>query len=571
MLHKRKPGSYAESVDSFTDEDKRLAQTSFGRSYGTPTSQHTPGSATTFSQRQFNAYSPSGRGYLHTDPPAPRIEYNENTVLSADSKLSRSDTSSRKKLPLIPHEGIKPRKAWTNDAPSEPSPASRIKKQIDSNYSQLSSHYAGPQETSYKGYDPVRKYTGPSALVPPSDHHSSSGKSSDVYSDQNGARYRPSSKKRNNEEFYPSDPNFRNSKYNAFDDDDADFIRVENDKVVVGHSPGYNAHSDYGPPAYGHNEYDVDDYQPTKPKQYQPPPYVPSYQSSEPPKSSELGTFKMVLLGIGALLALYVSSKAISWWRGSHAFGRISCGSYEFAACREQGCSYDPDKKSCFLPSPSQVVQEAGFKAPYRFLFLGHPSADTTTCVNSLIKGYGSGSYLSSYTDWRAYQKTSMDQVQLYDTPGMDLTTDLDAFYKVRKFVGGVELGQNLTRHPFSWVNDKANAASRVVLVLDMRDAVKGWLWHSVKHSGIAYFTSQLEKVDTALPIAPLVILNTKGYKAKTANKVRDALRQAYRLDSTHVFNVDCSYASPLEVSKILYAAFLENKYGALRLDNLII
>lgn len=30
----------------------------------------------------------------------------------------------------------------------------------------------------------------------------------------------------------------------------------------------------------------------------------------------------------------------------------------------------------------------------------------------------------------------------------MDLTTDIDAFYKVRKFVGGVEHGQNFTRWP---------------------------------------------------------------------------------------------------------------------------
>jgi len=111
--------------------------------------------------------------------------------------------------------------------------------------------------------------------------------------------------------------------------------------------------------------------------------------------------------------------------------------------------------------------------------------------------------------------------------------------------------------HPFSWVNDKTHAASRVVLVLDIRPAVRGWVWrpaprpspavarvhgavrfepfsfvlpgdrglshyptparprascqptltgpggrrHSVKQSGIAQFTSQLEKVDTALPV----------------------------------------------------------------------
>jgi hypothetical protein len=43
---------------------------------------------------------------------------------------------------------------------------------------------------------------------------------------------------------------------------------------------------------------------------------------------------------------------------------------------------------------------------------------------------------------------TQMGQVHLYDTPPMDLTTDLDAFYKVRKFVAGVDLSQNFTRRP---------------------------------------------------------------------------------------------------------------------------
>lgn len=98
---------------------------------------------------------------------------------------------------------------------------------------------------------------------------------------------------------------------------------------------------------------------------------------------------------------------------------------------------------------------------------------------------------------------------------------------------------------------------------------------HSVRHSGIASFTAQLEKVDTALPVSPLpradrespkpcgwvgpvprsrpsrpalppVLINTMGYKAKTANKVREALKRAYRLDHSSVFNVAQAPLEPL-------------------------
>eukprot|EP00667_Euglena_gracilis_P002968 EG_transcript_2970 len=305
-----------------------------------------------------------------------------------------------------------------------------------------------------------------------------------------------------------------------------------------------------------------------KPKPYQPPPTFASAAGSSAAGSSPAGLVRYVVFGLGALVALYVLTKAMSWVRGRPG-GRLNCGSYEYAACKDQGCSYDPERRSCFLPSPHEIVREAGFKAPYRFLFLGHPSAETRTCINSMARAYGSSQSLGRAFDARDYYtSTSMDQLHLYDTPPMDLTTDIDAFYKVRKFVGGVEHGQNFTRHPFSWVNDKAHAASRVVLVLDIRPAVKGWVWHSVRHSGIASFTAQLEKVDTALPVSPLVLINTMGYKAKTANKVREALKRAYRLDHSSVFNVDCSYISPLDLSKILYSVFLDNKYTSMRLES---
>ncbi len=55
-----------------------------------------------------------------------------------------------------------------------------------------------------------------------------------------------------------------------------------------------------------------------------------------------------------------------------------------------------------------------------------------------------------------------------------------------------------------------------------------------MKASGIAHYTAQLEKVDTALPVTPLVILNTMGYKPRTVAKIRDALRRAYRSGAGH-------------------------------------
>eukprot|EP00669_Euglena_mutabilis_P012432 TRINITY_DN705_c0_g1_i1.p2 TRINITY_DN705_c0_g1~~TRINITY_DN705_c0_g1_i1.p2 ORF type:complete len:283 (-),score=106.95 TRINITY_DN705_c0_g1_i1:212-1060(-) len=278
---------------------------------------------------------------------------------------------------------------------------------------------------------------------------------------------------------------------------------------------------------------------------------------------------KYVVLGVVGLLGLYVLTRGFSWARG-RAGGRLSCGSFEFTACREQGCAYDPERRSCYLPTPRDIVKEANFKSPHRFLFLGSPSADTRSCINSMVKAYGSGTYLPRAYDARDHhQVTKLDQLHLYNTPPMDLTTDVDAFYKVRKFVAGVEMGQNLTRHPFSWVNDKTHAASRVVLVLDIRPAVRGWVWHSVKQSGIAQFTSQLEKVDTALPVTPLVLINTMGYKPATAAKIREALKRAYRLDHASVHTVDCSYISPLDLSKLMNNVFLDNKYTALRLDGL--
>ena len=37
------------------------------------------------------------------------------------------------------------------------------------------------------------------------------------------------------------------------------------------------------------------------------------------------------------------------------------------------GCIYEPESKSCYLPSPAGVVQQAELTAPYKFLFVGYP------------------------------------------------------------------------------------------------------------------------------------------------------------------------------------------------------
>jgi hypothetical protein len=209
------------------------------------------------------------------------------------------------------------------------------------------------------------------------------------------------------------------------------------------------------------------------------PPTKPDYSYDDVVSESSSGSkLKYIIYALGALVVLYVMNRGVGLFRGKSS-ARLSCGYYEFSACKEQGCIYEPESKSCYLPSPAGVVQQAELTAPYKFLFVGYPSAGTTSCVNSMVKAYGGGSYLRTYGGpSERYQKTAMDKVELYDTPGMDLTTDLDAFYKVRKYVGGIQMNQNLTSMAFGWTGDKAHAASRLVLVLDTRMALKGWLWH---------------------------------------------------------------------------------------------
>eukprot|EP00993_Chasmostoma_nieuportense_P001046 NODE_1960_length_1324_cov_32.490393_g1863_i0.p1 GENE.NODE_1960_length_1324_cov_32.490393_g1863_i0~~NODE_1960_length_1324_cov_32.490393_g1863_i0.p1 ORF type:complete len:295 (+),score=82.51 NODE_1960_length_1324_cov_32.490393_g1863_i0:309-1193(+) len=273
----------------------------------------------------------------------------------------------------------------------------------------------------------------------------------------------------------------------------------------------------------------------------------------------------MIAAVVGGLLLLILLVLFVWWLRSffSPAPKSYSCGTLSFTECKEEGCMYHTHTHKCFLPAPREVVRERALAFPYKLVVVGEPGVGKTTCINSMLKTFGAADRIStSLVDpSEKYKRVFMSQVEVFDTPGVEFLGDSAAYFKTRKFVGGLRTGQNLNKEPVGWLADRSNAAHRVVVVLKSTDAVsKGWLWNSMNSEAISNWTKTLDKIDTLSPVAPLILLNTYNQKAKTVKKVRQALSYAYRTNARSVHTLNCKTVKPLQLSKLLHSVLEEGR-----------